>query len=639
MPNETNRWKFLNNEANITEGLNHAGIETFRGKWVQSLAREVIQNSIDAADGSDKPVIVRFSIRKDVEFGQRQLLDVFKRCQEAAEDLEGDNARKFFHEGTTELKNHRRLSCLVVDDLNTLGLAGRRWDMLLKAEGAGYKDGTSSLGSFGIGKNAAFAASPLRTVLYSTQFTDDIGNPIRKFQGKSVLISHQDNDGTPKRGIGYYGANGWKELTEKGEENDLIPHDMRKLENGTTLYITAFSTQGDWVKDLSKSVVSNYFFAILDRKLEVEISDENGKSQRVTQKNIRSTFRKLATQEKDDQDFQNSYELFRCISTRSGRDGVKKHTTSGQLTHLGYCKIWIQIGEGLPRNVAIIRRPGLLICDGYKLLPGLKSLPSHWSDFSAVVVCESEDGNALLRGMEPPAHNSLEPDRLGDDVGKGEQALEELGRKIRSWLNHEMPKPDLDDTTPINELAHFFPSEESDTNGEDSTKERDPFGNAVVKQPSERIPVVRQPIRPTNQPGFDFDEDGSEDDTESNGNGSRTDEGTNRGRTGTRPTAMARQSRINNVRMRRIAKQIAVGFTPEEDCTATISIAVAAEDRSRSDYLKIISALDNDGREVDINSISLTQGERVNLSVETDPPAPINRALIVEAAVPKAQDE
>ena len=44
-------------------GFNHAGIETFTGRRIESLTREIIQNSLDAKDFTKKgePVIIEFS--------------------------------------------------------------------------------------------------------------------------------------------------------------------------------------------------------------------------------------------------------------------------------------------------------------------------------------------------------------------------------------------------------------------------------------------------------------------------------------------------------------------------------------------------------------------------------------------------
>ena len=53
-------WNFPANDDGQENGLNDPGIETFKDHPLSSLAREVLQNSSDAADGSNKPVQVHF---------------------------------------------------------------------------------------------------------------------------------------------------------------------------------------------------------------------------------------------------------------------------------------------------------------------------------------------------------------------------------------------------------------------------------------------------------------------------------------------------------------------------------------------------------------------------------------------------
>ena len=45
------------------DGWNYAPITNFKGKILESLTREVLQNSLDASSSPDQPVIVNFSER------------------------------------------------------------------------------------------------------------------------------------------------------------------------------------------------------------------------------------------------------------------------------------------------------------------------------------------------------------------------------------------------------------------------------------------------------------------------------------------------------------------------------------------------------------------------------------------------
>lgn len=56
-----NEWNFPHNGYGQVRGVSDAGIETFTGTEIQSLAREICQNSLDAAvEGSNATVRVDF---------------------------------------------------------------------------------------------------------------------------------------------------------------------------------------------------------------------------------------------------------------------------------------------------------------------------------------------------------------------------------------------------------------------------------------------------------------------------------------------------------------------------------------------------------------------------------------------------
>ena len=56
-------WNFPPNNDGQENGLNDPGIETFKDRPLTSLAREILQNSSDAADPtSGKPVEVHFKL-------------------------------------------------------------------------------------------------------------------------------------------------------------------------------------------------------------------------------------------------------------------------------------------------------------------------------------------------------------------------------------------------------------------------------------------------------------------------------------------------------------------------------------------------------------------------------------------------
>lgn len=627
-------WTFEPNEPGRREGLNHPGLHFFKGHRFRSLAREMIQNSLDAADGSGRPVKVRMSLRTDIEFGQRDLRKTFDQCAVGLIGSEGDDYRQI--DLGTRILQRRRIPCLVVEDYNTVGLAGPRLDLLIKGDAASYKDRLASLGNRGIGKYAAFAVSLLYTVLYSSQFADEDTKEIKRaFQGKSSLVSHVDVYGHQRGRTGYYGVNQWDPHVELASPRSAIPENVRRSEIGTNIIIVGFSREDNWENELTKSIISNFYFALLSRKLEVEIEDEKGEIRRVNNDTISELFDSLADPDDEDDPTRVASEHFRCIADPADPSRMRQPTQTGQLATLGHCMAWIRVEDGLPRRVEVVRNPGMVICDGVRRFPGIKNLRRHWSDFAAVVVCNSDVGNDLLKRMEPPEHNDFLPELLDDkeDRRQGEAALRELGGKIREWLDFMMPLPDSTDPQPIDELAEFFPSEDETSDGGGS-EEIDPFGAVKVDGVKERLPVLTRQT-PQIVPGsIDYGDDDYEHDE-----GSRTNGDLNRSRESedgkTRQRRRQRAIGVSDVRFtRNEGNRVTVWFTVDEDVTsASVDVRVGSEERVREDSVSVTGLRDRAGNEIEQGAVEATSGDRVQLEIITAEPFPPDRSLVVDLTV------
>ncbi|MEO2075911.1 MAG: hypothetical protein ABGX20_11115 [Bacillus sp. (in: firmicutes)] len=51
-------WNFLSAVGGMINSINNAGLETFRGNALDSLTREICQNSLNAVKEKDKTVLV-----------------------------------------------------------------------------------------------------------------------------------------------------------------------------------------------------------------------------------------------------------------------------------------------------------------------------------------------------------------------------------------------------------------------------------------------------------------------------------------------------------------------------------------------------------------------------------------------------
>mgnify|MGYP005758076599 FL=1 len=75
------KWRFPSNDYGENKGINDSGVSLFRGTPLISLAREICQNSLDAA--IKEKTIVEFNMFKIPSKqlpGHDDLLDTFHRC-------------------------------------------------------------------------------------------------------------------------------------------------------------------------------------------------------------------------------------------------------------------------------------------------------------------------------------------------------------------------------------------------------------------------------------------------------------------------------------------------------------------------------------------------------------------------------
>ena len=124
-------------EPSITKyGPNDSGLETFRGSWEASLAREIIQNSLDACRDPNAPVQVKFELlslsHEELGF-MDQMRTAVKSCLAM---WNGEDRQKIL-----QIENAFGDSylCLKISDYNTTGLTGDdetgKWAALVKTIG------------------------------------------------------------------------------------------------------------------------------------------------------------------------------------------------------------------------------------------------------------------------------------------------------------------------------------------------------------------------------------------------------------------------------------------------------------------------------------------------------------------------
>src|SRR5581483_7492180 len=222
------KWTFAKNDGGRDSGFHDAGVETFKGNFDRYLAREMIQNSLDARYDVNSPVIVKFDL---LRLGRGDIPDMdalkttLSRCGEYWSH--DKKAKEFFRRAQT-LAGKDKITALQIGDFNTTGVLGsdtersKDWYNLIRSAGSSSKGGGEG-GSFGIGKNAPFAASQVRTVLYSTFNV----NGEHVFQGVATLVSHNHPDGGVSQPTGFLGATNGASVRTLSQ----IPARFRRLQH------------------------------------------------------------------------------------------------------------------------------------------------------------------------------------------------------------------------------------------------------------------------------------------------------------------------------------------------------------------------------------------------------------------------
>ena len=633
-------WHFPPTGGGKEDGYNDSGVATFSGTPLYSLARETIQNSLDARKLEGEPVEVDFELIevKPEDIGKTELVRVVRSSIRRAQELPDHDAERALRKAL-DILNSGPIHCLRVSDLNTTGLRAKNWQALVKMQGFSQKDDAGAGGSHGIGKYSPFAVSALRTVFYWTCYEED-GKSVEKLQGKAVLMSHDTTNGRTQ-GTGFYGV---KDECKALSDAEPIPDSLRRLNTdrvpspGTALVIAGFSEESNWQQRIASSVIENYFYAIANKALKVLVDPSTNTTNlpdiQINAANLSKWLEWLEDGIASDDDEDGSA-LKRAKAYRELVDGSIVPAEK-QDVELGHCKLYVRVGEGLPSRVALVRRTGMLVTDQQT---NLLRFPLH-QEFAAICIFEDPSGNELLRRMENPQHDKFEYNRLPEEErSKGKQAL----KRITSWIRDEIRKQagpkEASQTTVLSELAAYLPDLHPDEpfdgadDSDEGTKERG-FG--------ERITMNLKPIRksaPALPKGDEDDADGTGSDRGSSGGGGASTSnggsgsggaGEGEGDSGSRSGgAVRKRLAVSAVRVLPVEgeNRYCLSFRPHRSGRCRLEVEEAGD--SSTDTLEDVRTAD--GEPLANVSVALMAGERASLEILS--PSPIHDRAIRVVAV------
>lgn len=389
-------WRFPPNLGGHCQGYTNNDIELFTGEQlIDNLAREICQNSLDAFWDRNEPVKVVFELKR-IEKNKYKAFTDYKKCLSGCRKLWGtdtDEKLNVFLDEAERVLAQDMIPVLIASDKNTKGLKGSRtrnkkdpWEALTGEDGISVDKGETGSGAFGIGKNAPFACSSLSMVFYNTYSREDNE---KAFVGVSRLASLLDDDGRETQRIGKYQNNDnenekWDPIYYNNSDDfrDLFKRD----DYGTDVIVAGFNHEENWADEVKKAVINNFFVAILENRLEVEIIDSSEQciinSERIG---------KILDDYKDTLDVS----VIRTIQLYNAYNNPDTHEYFSIIDE-NDAEIFIKTDNNYKRCIASFRDSGMLVGMTYKKL---------FQHYAAILIIRGTKLSTLLRDCEPPRHN------------------------------------------------------------------------------------------------------------------------------------------------------------------------------------------------------------------------------------------
>ncbi len=416
------------------EGPKNAKRQYFNGDPVEQLdkiVRETIQNPLDHPFDNTKPIKVIFKHRivSVDEIPEKEeliktldaLISELKKYKKTSDGL----IDKFINNYTKgiNLLSKKNIGLLQISDYNTIGLTGSIKDttsVLGRFLGStGYfDDGGGGGGSGGLGKFAPFLASMINFCFYSS-FNED---EEYIYYGWGDYFTHElsGKKYRPEINIGSENSDVLKSRFKPNLKGFLSD----RKEKGTDVFALGFNKpvfEKKWEEEVAKAVIRNYFGAIIDNKLIVEIVDNNDVPLILNGVNIGDFFRLFNKDQK---------------SKRNGNimpDGLVLEAIDayqrGQIFEehiplIGKCSLRLinDQEKEYSRTVTYMRKPRMLIYN--------ERLRSGDIPFSAIFCTENELGNVLLRTVEDSHHEKW----YFDDHPNGKEIKKEIKKFIEECI-------------------------------------------------------------------------------------------------------------------------------------------------------------------------------------------------------------
>lgn len=459
-------WNFPNNGGGQIRGISDAGIETFTGTEIQSLAREICQNSLDASNLElNENVHVefeRYRINTNEIPGYIDYKDKIDKAHKYWLDKRSEKTITYLNSAVKAISKPNTY-VLRISDYNTIGLldpygeSDDGWNALIKIDGGATKTGDKA-GAFGIGKNAPFCNSDYRLVFYRTLNVDgEIAA-----QGVSRFISFpedlNDTRNTMTTGIGYYGnTNGNLPISAISELNNLNTRDKV----GTDVFVYGFNANFDWETDVTCEILNNFLMAIYRNQLSVSVGNHL-----ITNKTLSTYVHRYETNLKE------AVCYYKVLTNPTTKIFTKDFHGLGTLK----LNVLVDSEDKLNRKILVTRTSGMKLFAIGNI--------SRLITFSGILEMQGKALNEYFREMETPAHDKWVPARYTKNPTQAKEYHNELKQWIRDIVL-SLGEYSSDEEMEVEGLSGVLQKESSvaTQQGESKKEELHDTINNVVIQP------------------------------------------------------------------------------------------------------------------------------------------------------------
>ena len=437
------KWHFNNTDICSNYKFNQS-MSDFDKHGIAGVIRENIQNSCDAKLDDENPVKIDVDLK---EICTKDLPGI--ECLKVRIDsLKGENqySRQTIANMQDVVKNDK-CNVMIVEDSNTKGLSGATkekspyvayaYSKGFHAEDEDEEKEAQRGGSHGIGKIASNAASDIATMYFATK--DDLEEMY--LGGTCELIDHY-YDGRNFLGTGYF-AN-FKVDRFEAYKNEDVHSIFSKETRGLKVVIPFVKDEFFDANEITKSVCDSFFISILNKELEVNVSN-----QKIDSESLEDIILNEMYYEQNLKDFNRNSNLsplyFKTFKNQDKTE-LKIFDKNGK-EH--FFDMYLDIVDGLKvARYCVFRTNGMKVAE--KSIKGYSS-----SAFNIVLVSKSIEEDIFLKSLENEAHTQLSSEHIKDKVFKQNAVRflnnldSEIGKVVSKKLEELNPTDGKIDTSDI----------------------------------------------------------------------------------------------------------------------------------------------------------------------------------------------